>query len=199
MQPQQSPLQPDPLGDRYRAYQSAGIWIAAGFVFAAVLIVAGAFLIGFALYGAHGEQWDLPWAQKKGWSWLAVGLVLLIGGGLIFMGWEIGRSSFKSRSYAVELRTNGFRVWSGGKCEEVLWADVLLIQQITRWRRFAPLAGAGRLIASEIATTSYKAITKSGKEYEFERTIKGFDEFRKILREVAHQKAIRWEKVEERA
>jgi len=37
----------------------------------------------------------------------------------------------------------------------------------------------------------------SGKEYDFDRTIiKAFGEFRKVLRELAHQQAIRWETVE---
>ena len=46
---------------------------------------------------------------------------------------------------------------------------------------------------------SYKVIVQSGKEYDFDRnSMKGFSEFGKILREVAHQKSIRWEKVEDR-
>jgi hypothetical protein len=57
----------------------------------------------------------------------------------------------------------------------------------------------GRLIASDVANTVYTVIAQSGKEYDFGRiSLMGFSEFGKILREVAHQKKLRWEKVEER-
>ena len=66
---------------------------------------------------------------------------------------------------------------------------------MNKWRIRSVLLGS--MIAAKIATSSYKVILHSGKEHDFDRTIiKAFGEFRKVLRELAHQQSIRWETVE---
>jgi hypothetical protein len=190
---------PDPLGARYGAFQPSAVWVWAGFLFGLLIIGAGLFLLGFALYGASSQHWDLPFWAKYGWSWSALAITTLLAAVFVYFGWDLVSSSYRNVSSSVELHLNGFRVRSKGKCEDVPWTEVESIQQITRFQRLSVLGGPGGLISSEVAGTSYRVIGRGGKSYDFDGgTIKAIDEFRKILREVAHQKSIRWEKVEER-
>jgi hypothetical protein len=200
MQSHQRPSEPDPLGDRYLAFRPAAVYLAAGLIAGLLAIVAGGALSGLALHGAYSEHWDLPFLEKGGWSWCAFAICTFTGVLFIYAGLEAVRASWGRRSYWGELRREGIRVCSSGKREDIPWADVQSIQQVTTHRRLSVLKGAGRLMAANIATTSYKVILRSGKEHEFDRwCVKAFSEFGKVLRELAHQKSIQWERGEEHA
>lgn len=163
--------------------------IASG-IFGSFLIIAGLVLAAFSCYGAYNEHFDLPLYEKQGWCWLAVGVSLFLAGVLIYFGWMFVSSTHELISFSVELRRKGFRVCSGGICEEALWADVQLIKQLTLFQR--------KNLTSQMVGTFYKVVLKNGKEHEFGRmSVNGIGEFVKILHEVALQNSIPWEKVEE--
>jgi hypothetical protein len=193
----EQPSEPDPLGERYLAFRPAPAYIAAGLIGGLLAMAAGGALSGFSLHGAYSEHWDLPFIERGGWSWCAVVIPTLVGLLFIYAGLEAVRFTCERMSFWGELRRHGFRMCSRGRREDISWTDVQSIQQVTSFHRLSVLHGLGSMIASKIATSSYKVILDSGKEYDFDRTIiKAFGEFRKVLRELAHQQAIRWETVE---
>jgi hypothetical protein len=99
-------------------------------------------LLGFALDVSSEQAFDLPLHARYGLAWSSFGLVAVLSGLLIFLGWAVLGSALESCSYSVELRIDGFRVRSGSTREEVRWADVQSIREVTRWRKFSPQWGS---------------------------------------------------------
>jgi hypothetical protein len=182
--------EPDPLGARYREYQPAATSLAGGFVLGLLLIAGGVAVVAFALHGAYRANWDLPLRGKTGWSWFAVGICHVFGSILVYLGLAFANGAQKLVASSVDLRTEGFRVRSRGHTEDIRWDDVQLIRHVTQFLR---------LRRAETVLTQVQIVARSGKEYAFDPgTLQGFDEFAKILFDVARERSIRWENVEMR-
>jgi hypothetical protein len=190
MQPDNTPSEPDPLGRRYRAYRPSRISTIGGTVLGLLLLAVGVVPIIISLSVAHDNGWDFRSLARDGSSWAAVVGANVVGMVFVCTGLWLAKSSLKQTSYSVDLRTEGFRVHSGGRQEEVLWADVHVMQQVTQYLRVRGSVAICRMC---------RVLVRSGKVYDFDGDLRGFDELAKILREVARQRSITWEKIEDRA
>jgi hypothetical protein len=152
--------------------------------------VGGAIAMVVPLHAAYSADWNLP-VNGKGWTWLAVGLWVFLAGLCVVLGISFVKDSLRDISYTVELRINGFRRKVKGEQGEARWADVQVIWQVRQYVRIRGL---------DMPFDGYRVVARSGTEYSFEAgTFPGFQEFGKILREIAHQQGISWEKVEVRS
>jgi hypothetical protein len=181
----------DPLGERYRAFRPGALFVVGGLIIGLILIAVGAALVLFTLLQAWSDHPALPRHWPEDWAWLFFVFMFVIWGAFVYLGWTLLSGSWKRRSFALELRRHGFRVFSKGRHKDILWTEVQVIQQVTRYQR---IRGA------DMPSAEYKVIVTGGAEHCFDGSlIWGFDELRKILRELAIQKAIPWEKVEMRS
>jgi hypothetical protein len=57
--------------------------VVAGFILSILIAAGGLAAIGFPLYGAYVEGWNLPMHAEKGLAWSVVALASVIGVGLL--------------------------------------------------------------------------------------------------------------------
>jgi hypothetical protein len=173
--------------------------IVAGFIIAAIMIIAGVAFIGFPLRGAYQAHWNLPFKVDKGWCWLAVGLFNVLGVGLVVGGVMLSAYSKRLISSWTEVSPDGFRNCWRGDLASVRWADVSRIKETILHERPPVLKAPANMLLPTVASRSYTITTKEGKEYGFDgNSIKAIKRFGKRLHQEAERIGLPWETVEER-
>ena len=187
----------DRLGECVRVFKPRTANIVLGFFFGALLVAGGLAMIGVALQAAYLAGWNLSFQVDKGWCWLAVGLVCLLG--VVFSAGGVGLALFSRYllSHRVEVHENGFRYCSGRSVENVRWPDISLIQQTTVYQRLPLVKGPAKMLMPQVAETFYVVTLAGGKVYRFDRnTLSGLKALGRILREQADRHFLRLENVE---
>lgn len=188
------PPQGDQLGNCLQVFKPMMGNIIAGFIFSIILLIGGVAAIGISIRGVYVAGWDLPLDVKKGWSWFAVGLMCLAGVCLAVSGIVLMRYSRGLISHRIEVCTNGFRYCTGPFTEDVLWSDVLLVEETFLHER-PPIR-----ILPKWTSARYTVITVGGREFSFdENSVKSIKRFGKILRAHADFPSQLWKSFEQDA
>jgi hypothetical protein len=188
------------LGAPIDVFKPMAANVAAGFVLAGLLVVAGAAAVWFPLWGAYRAGWNLPLNAEKDWSWLTVVLFAVIGVLALWMAAAFAQFARGLIAHRVEVYADGFRHHTRGGVEAVRWADVAGVRETILYERPPVLKGAARLLIPKVASTSYAVATRAGKVYEFDgNAVKAIRRFGRVLRAQADRLALPWETVEEHA
>ena len=185
------------LGEPIEMFRPKQINVIAGYILTAILFGGALLLIGFPLHGAYQANWKLPFDVKKGWSWLAVGLMTLLGLGVMVGACAMAFYARWLASHQLEVGANGFRRISRSSRDEVLWSEVDRITTCILYERPPILKGPLKLLLPQIASKSYQILTKSGQEHAFDgNDVNNLPRLEALLQQQAQSRGIPWGTVE---
>jgi len=190
-------LQDERLGKCERVFKPTSGNIVAGFIISLLLVLAGLAAIFLPLRDANSAGWNLPFYVEKGSSWAALVGLCVFGAILIAGGIALAMFARFLLSHRVDVCANGFRFFSRGGPDDVLWADISLIRESIHYARPPLLKGAARFLLPKVASTSYTVIMKDGKEYSFDgNSTEGIKLLGLIFRRHADRVSVPWESIE---
>jgi hypothetical protein len=201
MDPHSPPCPTIPLGEPIEVFRPGVASIFAGFILGFLFCTGATALFWFIIRQIYLSGADLPFLtpeDKGSISWGVAGIGLLTAVGLSLGGIVFGWITWDLLSRQVELCVNGFRYFTRGCVEEVLWMDVASIRQTVCYEKPPLLKGPAKVLLPKLATSTYDVVTKNGKEYSFNGdSVKRFKKFVGLLREQAEKSGIPWEKVQD--
>lgn len=185
------------LGEIIRSFKPGAARLAAGTLFAVILIGAGPVFLIHTVNVVRRYAGRLPFAAEHEMSWLMVGLMVAVAIGLSVGGVFLWRYVQVLRTLTVELCAGGLRVVRGEARDDVPWKQFDAITETIVYERAPIVKGAAKMLVPIQKSMSYELTTKDNKSFRYNAdSLQHIAEFGKLLRERATTEGVRWETVE---
>lgn len=180
------------LGWLLGAFRTATASLVAGVVLGVMLLGLGLAILGWLLWQTVGAGFALPLAASEEMSWLGVGVVGGLSGGLgVVGGLLIARARRLSRSCLV-VAAHGFSWVRVAQVEMVAWSEIEAFRETAEGEPF-PLLNFLTWMLPKRKGIHYEAFTTDGRRFSFSaNTVQQVGRLRAIFRQVATELAIPW-------